>query len=328
MRPREAVIAVTYRCNARCAMCNIWQNPPEDEMEPKHYEKLPTSLRTINVTGGEPFLRKDLVDVLRAVHKQAPSARVVFSTNGMRTDTILSVLSEVRKFHTRIGVGVSIDGLEQTHDKTRGLEGTFEKAMATIEGLKRIGVSDLRIGMTFVRDNIKEAKEVFDLSKRLGVQFTATFAHNSEIYFQKTDNPAPEESGLNAESLEAIIRAELRSGSPKDWFRAYHMRGIMDPELRKEFISHCEAGSRFFFMSPSGNVFPCSVMNFKIGNLREVDSWDDLFKGGVEERVMRAVRGCRSDCWMVCNTRSLIMAHPMKATCWVVRHKSGAHLRA
>jgi len=308
-------------------MCNIWQNPPEDEMEPRHYEKLPTSLKTINITGGEPFLRKDLVEVLRAIHKRTPSARVVFSTNGLRTDTIVATLSEVRKFHPRLGVGISIDGLEETHDRTRGVEGTFKKALATIEGLKGIGVTDLRIGMTFVQDNIQEAKEVFDLSKRLGVQFTATFAHNSEIYFQKTDNPVPEQSGLSPEALRAVIRAELRSRSPKDWFRAYHMRGIMDPELRKEFISHCEAGSRFFFMSPSGNVFPCSVMNLQIGNLREVETWDDLFKGGMEDRVMKAVRGCKSDCWMVCNTRSLIIAHPLKAAWWVVRHKAGAHIR-
>lgn len=327
MRPREAVVAVTYRCNARCAMCNIWQNKPEDEMEPRHYEKLPTSLRAINITGGEPFLRKDLVDVVRAIHKRTPSARMVFSTNGLRTDTIVSVLSEVREFHPQVGVGVSIDGLEETHDRTRGVEGIFKHAIATVERLKGIGVKDLRIGMTLVPGNISEAKQVFDLSKRLGVQFTTTFAHNSEIYFQKTDNPAPEESGLSSDSLEAVISAELRSGSPKDWLRAYHIRGIMDPELRKEFISHCEAGSRFFFMSPSGDVFPCSVMNLKIGNLHDVEAWDDLFEGDAEARVMKAVRGCRSDCWMVCNTRSLIIAHPFKAACWVAGYKIRAHLQ-
>ena len=327
MTPTEAVLAVTYRCNCRCTMCNIWQNAPEEEMEPVHYEKLPTSLRTINITGGEPFLRKDLVDVLHAVHKRAQSARIVFSTNGLKTDTIVSVMSEVHRFHHRVGVGISIDGLAETHDKTRGVEGTFRKAIATIEELRRAGVTDLRVGMTFTRDNISEAKDVFDLSKRLGVQFTATFAHNSEIYFQKTDNPAPEESKFCPDSLNAVIRAELRSRSPKDWLRAYHMRGIMDSDLRREFISHCEAGSTFFFMSPSGNVFPCSVMNLLVGNLQTVEAWDDLFKDGMGDRVAKAVRGCRSDCWMVCNTRSLIMAHPFKATSWIAVHKASAHLR-
>ncbi len=309
-------------------MCNIWQNPSEEEMEPEHFEKLPTSLRTINITGGEPFLRKDLVEVLSSIHKRAPYARIVFSTNGLLTDTIVKVLSEVREFHPRVGVGVSIDGLENTHDVTRGVEGTFKSAIATIESLKGMGITDLRMGMTFVQNNIREAKDVFDLSKRLGVQFTATFAHNSEIYFQKTDNPLPEESGSRQDALKAVVKAELRSGSPKDWFRAYHMRGITDPKLRGEFISHCEAGSRFFFMSPSGNVFPCSVMNMLIGNLRRAETWDDLFRDDVEARVIRAVRGCRNDCWMVCNTRSLIIAHPFKATYWVAKHKVGAHIRS
>jgi MoaA/NifB/PqqE/SkfB family radical SAM enzyme len=308
-------------------MCNIWQNASEEEMEPGHYEKLPTSLRTMNITGGEPFLRKDLVKVVSSIHKRAPHARMVFSTNGLLTDTIVSVLSEVREFHPRVGVGVSIDGLESTHDDLRGIEGIFKSAVATIESLKGIGITDLRMGMTFLQNNVQEAKDVFNLSKRLGVQFTATFAHNSEIYFQKTDNPLPESSGSSQDALEAVVKAELRSGSPKDWFRAYHMMGVMDPELRGEFISHCEAGARFFFMSPSGNVFPCSVMNMLIGNLRCVETWDDIFKDDVETRVTRSVRGCRNDCWMVCNTRSLIITHPLKAAHWVLRHKAGAHIR-
>jgi len=308
-------------------MCNIWKSPSPKEMEPEHYSKLPTSIRSINITGGEPFLRKDLVDVVRRIHLRAPSSRMVFSTNGFLTDTIVSTVSEVRSFHRRVGVGVSVDGLEEMHDRVRGSDGAFKKAMSTIEGLKRSGVKDLRIGMTLSADNAASASEVYALSKKLGVQFTVTFAHNSEIYFQKSDNVAPEFTGQAGGSLADVMRAQLQSGAVKDWLRAYHIRGIMDPELRKEFVSKCEAGSRFFFMSPSGDVYPCMVMNMPIGNLREVDGWDSLFKGGTEDRIRRAVKGCREDCWMVCNTRSLIISHPVRAGKWVVVNKFRAGVR-
>jgi MoaA/NifB/PqqE/SkfB family radical SAM enzyme len=307
-------------------MCNIWKSTPVAEMPAEHYAKLPTSLRTINITGGEPFLRKDLVEVIRRIDSRAPSSRMVFSTNGFLTETILSALEEVRGFHPSIGVGVSIDGPEDVHDHVRGVDGAFKKAMKTIDGLRSIGLKDLRIGMTLTAENVRYATEVYKLSKDLGVQFTVTFAHNSEIYFQKMDNVPPEFSGIDGNSLSEVLRAQLRSRSAKDWFRAYHIRGIMDKDLRKEFISRCEAGSRFFFISPSGDVFPCMVMNMPIGNLAQVADWDDLFKGGAEERVLKAVQGCREDCWMVCNTRSLIMAHPVRAGAWVTKSKVKAHL--
>ncbi len=70
MKPVDAVIAVTYRCNARCAMCGIWKSQPGPDLPPEVYRKLPSSLRDVNLTGGEPFLRDDLA----AVHEAATAA--------------------------------------------------------------------------------------------------------------------------------------------------------------------------------------------------------------------------------------------------------------
>ncbi len=327
MKPKEAVIAVTYKCNARCEMCNIWKSQASDEMGPNHYEKLPSSLKTINITGGEPFLRKDLVDVVRAIHTRAPSARIVFSTNGFLTETIVDAITKIRTFHKEIGVGVSIDGLEDVHDRVRGVKGAFKKAISTVEALKKLGLKDLRIGMTLSQDNLRDAKAVFELSRNLGVEFTVTFAHNSEIYFQKTDNVPPEIVGISGQPLDDVLRAQLVSSSPKNWFRAYHIQGIMDADLRRKFISKCKAGSRYFFMSPSGDIYPCMVLNMRIGNLREVSRWEDLFKGEAMAKATTAVKNCTEDCWMVCNTRSLIISHPLKAGAWVAKKKIGAHLR-
>ena len=327
MRPKEAVIAVTYRCNARCQMCNIWKSEATHEMEPIHYLKLPSSLKTINITGGEPFLRKDLIKVVGNIHTRAPTSRMVFSTNGLLTETIVSAISEIRRFHRKVGVGISVDGPEEIHDGIRGVRGAFKRAISTIEGLKKVGVMDLRIGMTLTNQNVGYAAAVYEIARGLGVEFSTTFAHNSEIYFQKMDNSIPEFNEATRLSLERVRSAQLRSNSVKDWFRAYHVQGIMDPNLRKEFIARCEAGSRYFFMSPSGDVFPCLVMNIPMGNLREAADWNDLLKKGVEEKTHHAVLRCTEDCWMVCNTRSLIMSHPVRASIWVAKNKMDAHLR-
>jgi len=68
---RFASIIVTYRCNAKCVMCHTWKYPsrPEEEFKPELLEKLPF-IDTINITGGEPFLRKDIYDIIDIFKKK------------------------------------------------------------------------------------------------------------------------------------------------------------------------------------------------------------------------------------------------------------------
>ena len=83
IQPIDAVVAVTYRCNSRCIMCNIWQIKNFPEINYEEYLKLPSSLRDINISGGEPFLREDLVDIVRVIKRACPKAKITISTNGL-----------------------------------------------------------------------------------------------------------------------------------------------------------------------------------------------------------------------------------------------------
>ena len=84
--PREINIITTYRCNAKCIMCNIWENPSNinEEFKPKDLESLP-QFKGINITGGEPFLRDDIEEIIEVL--QTKTKRIVFSTNGYFTET-------------------------------------------------------------------------------------------------------------------------------------------------------------------------------------------------------------------------------------------------
>lgn len=321
MALREAVVAVTYRCNCRCAMCNIWQVKDHNEMPANEYAKLPSTLRTINVTGGEPFLRKDLTDVVRFISRSAPRSRIVFSSNGYLTDKIVETMAVVRSFHPRVGIGISVDGTESTHDGVRGLSGCYAKAIQTVKSLKDEGFDDLRLGMTILERNADQIEDVFRLSKELGVEFTATVAHNSQIYFRRTDNQPFEAYQNRLRGLETVIDSQIHSKSVKNWFRGYHLEGLIDDSIRNSYAGHCSAGSRYVFISPSGDVYPCSVMDYRIGNITQVASWSELFNHDARMNVRVQVRGCRSDCWMVCNTRSLITRNPLKAAKWVLTRK-------
>jgi radical SAM protein with 4Fe4S-binding SPASM domain len=203
----------------------------------------------------------------------------------------------------------------------------FNHAIATVRKLKEAGFVDLRIAMTLLESNVREVRQVFELSRDLGVEFTMTLAHDSDLYFKKSDNVSSELLGAAAEELPSVLLRQLKSKSAKDWFRAYHTKGMMDPGHRRQLTSNCEAGRRYIFMSPEGDVYPCNVLSHKIGNLSSVGTWDDLFTDGAEERMRDIVRNCKKDCWMICNARSLIIAHPIKTAAWVAKNKIAAHLR-
>ena len=271
-------------------------------------------------------MRKDLVEVIRRIHEAAPSSRMVISSNGFMTDRITSLMTEIRRFHPKLGIGISVDGLGSVHDGIRGVEGAFEKAVETVKALKAEGIEDVRIGMTILKENSGQVMDVYRLSRELGVEFTTTVAHNSDIYFRKDDNSPVEALPAIDRDLKRIGDAHLRTLSPKAWLRAYHIAGITDQSIRSSAVGLCTAGTRFIFMDPRGDVYPCIVLNSLMGNIREFDSLEALLSTKKAQTVLAAVRACRKDCWMVCNTRSLILSHPGRPIGWVLKNKTRAHL--
>ena len=105
----NGTVIVTYRCNARCTMCNRYKCPskPEEEISIETIKKLPKMYFT-NITGGEPFIREDLPEIVEELYKK--SDRIVISTNGFFTDRIIALA----KRFPNIGIRISIEGLEQT----------------------------------------------------------------------------------------------------------------------------------------------------------------------------------------------------------------------
>ena len=131
----NGTVIVTYRCNARCSMCNRYKAPskPEEEISIETIKKLPKMYFT-NITGGEPFIRTDLKDIVRELYKK--SDRIVISTNGFFTDRIIDLAKEF----PQIGIRISIEGLEQTNNEIRGLNNGFNRGYTTLKKLCEMGL--------------------------------------------------------------------------------------------------------------------------------------------------------------------------------------------
>ncbi|TET11796.1 radical SAM protein, partial [Candidatus Aerophobetes bacterium] len=120
-QPSYAIIAVTFKCNAKCIMCDIWKRESGQEMEPSFYQRVPSSLREINITGGEPFLREDLPEVIEVIHNRCDSPRIVISSNGLLSERIEDSMNRIVKVDPKIAVRISIDAVGKKHDELRGI---------------------------------------------------------------------------------------------------------------------------------------------------------------------------------------------------------------
>ncbi|MEF3692022.1 MAG: radical SAM protein [Candidatus Moraniibacteriota bacterium] len=308
---REAVIAITYKCNSRCRMCNIWQIKEHcGELSAEDFLHLPSDLRDINITGGEPFLREDLNEIIQTISKQCPKANIIISSNGFATDLILSKMKQLLKIKPNIGVAISVDGMGEKHNEIRGVSGGFKKVLKTLNGLREIGVRSLKIGFTIGDYNAGELKKVYSLSKKLGTELSLTVVHSSENYFGKEN--AIKEKGEIIEALNWLIKKELSAWHPKNWARAYFAYGA------REFIKTGErtlpdySGILSVFIDPQGNIYPCDVSSFKLGNLKNSED--------IKKTEILQPNGCEKS-WMICTARQSIKKHFIKAGWWIIAHK-------
>ncbi len=321
--PTDAVIAITYRCDARCGMCNIWKLETQELLSVGDYAKVPSTLADVNISGGEPFLRKDMIDVVKVINEKCGGPRIVISTNGLRTEKIIAAMETLRRFIPNIGIGVSIDGIGETHDRIRGVDGAFEKAKATLEGLKERGFRNVRLGFTAMNENAHEMRDVYDLACKLDFQFTTSVAQNSEIYFSTQENVEVSNDVLR-DAMGYVIKQELRSRHPKRWMRAYFEYGTLLFNEERRRLLECNAGIEFFYLAPEGRVYPCLSIPEPMGDLKS-RSFEEIWESEQADDVRKKIKGCEQ-CWMICTARSALKKNLPRVCFWIAREKLRSHM--
>jgi len=321
----DAAVIVTYRCQNFCRMCHIWKHPtrPEDEFKPELLEKLPP-LSFCNITGGEPFLREDIGEIVRILRKKAK--RIVISTNGLLTEKIIAVAAA----NPKVGVRVSLEGLREVNDALRGTPGGFDRGLRTLLELRRMGVKDIGFGITVSDGNARDMLELYRLAKDLGLEFATAAVHNS-FYFHKLDNvlSQKEEAAACFRDLADELLATRRM---KNWFRAYFNFGLMNYIQGKPRLLPCTAGTDVFFLDPSGEILPCNGMEESVwfssfGNLKAA-SFEDLWNSDQARAVRGQVARCPKNCWMIGTAGPAMKRHLGRPALWVLKEKLARRRKA
>ena len=311
----NGTVIVTYRCNARCTMCNRYKCPskPEEELSIETIKKLPKMYFT-NITGGEPFIREDLSEIVRELYKK--SDRIVISTNGFFTDRIIKLCEEF----PNVGIRISIEGLEETNNKIRGLEDGFNKGYSTLKKLVEMKHPDVGFGMTVQDANAKDLVPLYELSNELNMEFATASLHNS-FYFVEAKNIIKDRL-MVAENFEKLINKLLESNSPKKWFRAYFNHGLINYIFGQKRLLPCDMAFDTFFIDPYGDVMPCNGTKEKevMGNLNE-QTWEELWNSEQANAVRTKVRNCNRQCWMIGSVSPAMHKYIWKPAWWVIKHK-------
>ena len=316
--PTNATIAVTYKCNAKCIMCNIWKNTSADILKPEDFLKLPSSLKDVNLTGGEPFLRNDIVEIARNLTKLNSGIRLIFSSNGFLTDKIVKNMKEITKFNSKTAIGISIDGMKETHLKIRGIPNAFEMATNTVKKLKEAGIKDLRIAFTASNENIQELPEVYKLAGELGVEFTMSIVHNSENYFNIDTNLMAKTEDLE-KYVNTIVNEELKYFNPRRLLRTFYLKGLIDFTKNHKRPLPCYALGNAFFLDANGELFPCNILETSVGNIKE-SSLEDIWYSEKTQKLRNYCHTCNK-CWMVCTVKDSIMQNIEKVSTKVLADK-------
>ena len=315
----DGSIIVTYRCPMRCKMCDIWNNPtkPEEEFKPELLKKLP-KMRSVNITGGEPFVREDIEEIVKILLTKTD--RIVFSTSGYFSDKIIALA----KKYPQIGYRISIEGLSCKNDELRGRAGGFDKGLRTLLELRRLGIKDIGFGITVSNNNSADMLYLYELNRNLKMQFATASFHNS-FYFHKYDNKVTNIDEVCG-NFDELIQRLMKENSPKSWFRAFFNLGLINYIKGGRRMLPCEAGSENFFIDPYGNVLPCNGMEKScwfdtMGNLNNVETFEEIWHSEQAKAVREKVAHCPKNCWMIGSVSPVMKKYMPNILPWIVKNK-------
>ena len=318
----DLTIISTFRCNSKCQMCYIWKNPtdPKEEVSLETLAKLPGGFDNLNVSGGEPTLRKDLGEIIELVY---PKARITeISSNGLHPERLIPI---IKKF-PNIKVRFSLEGDAATNDAIRGEKDGFATKVAGLRALREAGGTDLGFATVIQDENIDQLVDLYAFATKEGYELATSTLHNA-WQFYKNDNYFYERTKV-ARSVEGLIEALLRSGRPKNWFRAYLNLGLIEKILGHERLIPCSAGRDFAFIDPWSDVWACNVRkDLPMGNLAR-QSWDEIISGPEARATRRKVAACSQNCWMVTTARTAMrstlipQAPKVGPLMWVLKNKA------
>jgi len=350
--PLSLTVSITQKCNSKCKTCNIWKDPrnsqPSSELTIEEYDKIFKSIgRSViwyTLSGGEPFLRKDIADIARLIIKHSDPRVLIIPSNGIlgnriikETEKILSILPS----SSTLIVNLSLDGIGEKHDEIRGIPGNFTRFLETFSALKELKKTysysfELGVHSVVSRFNVENILELFDYVKNnlAPDSYICEIAENREELLNVADNitPAIDLYEKTIRPLQHELRVSLLHNKGITGliqaFRLKYYDYVITEMREKRRIIPCYAGRVSAQISPWGDIWPCCILAYKadMGNLRDFDL--DLNKLWYSEKATKVRNQVfKGDCYCpMANVHYTNMVLTPKAMMGVMGNYLGARL--
>lgn len=326
-RPIQLTLFLTRHCNARCPFCfylsrEETKNSVEPELSLSEITKISASLGKLlwlAFSGGEIFLRKDLVEVTKVFYEQNKPAIILLPTNGLLPEVIYnqtrSILESCPK--SVVTVKLSLDGLEKVHDSLRGVEGAFHRTLETyslLAGLvKKYDTFELGVNTVFCAANQDHMEELSSFVNGLeaikthtvslvrGTVFAKELKEVDQRKYQQTITRMEE----NLQSKQAATY-RFKGGRIKAAQDILQRRLIHRTQTEQKQLVPCYAGRLTAVVTETGDVYPCESFTGKMGNVRESDyDLRQIVTSRKSSRVLSKIRQqkcyCSHECYMMMN---------------------------
>ena len=336
--PITLTFSVTNACQSRCKTCQIWRIYPEKHQDPRN-ELTADEIRRIfrslgrvyffNLSGGEPFLRKDLPEIVEAAVDYLRPAILHTPTNALAPDRIIAHTRAILEMLKRKGLNTpftvkpSIDGVGKLHDEIRGVPGNWEKLLETIERLRRLGEEypnlHLELGTVVSNFNKDCLDEIEDFVCSLGVQsYRNEIAEQREEFLNIGDPITP--TGEEYAKLMRRFSQKVRENAwtKRDLARVTESLRLVYYDLAARIVSErrqvipCYAGISNVHLTPHGDLWPCCVLGYAkaMGNLREsgYDFWR-VWHSDQAKAVRQYIRRRNCACPLANQAYSNILCH-------------------
>jgi len=337
--PINLTFSVTNICQSRCKTCNIWEiykNNPEkrsEELSLNEIEKIFRSMGHIyifNVSGGEPFLRPDFVEIVELACLYLKPGIIHIPTNAIAEKKIITQTKRIIRFlkinypSTRLTIKPSLDHIDERHDDIRGVPGNFDKVMSLFESLKLLKpeYSNLHVelGTVISRWNVNDIEEIAAFITKLDPE-----SYRNEIAEQRsemlnTSNPITPNAEEYNQAINFFVSQIKSNMKNKIFFHRitnafrleYYNLAIKILNESKQVIP-CYAGISNAHMTPYGDIWACCTLGYEksMGNLRDYNyNFLQLWNSSHAKEVRKYISDKNCFCPMANQMYSNILLHP------------------
>ncbi len=327
--PRELHLELTYRCNLRCMMCDLWDAHTRLTADRKSQEiklrdtkqmfsesRLLSNIDTVVLSGGEPFLADDFTEIVVFLKSLLPKSFIWILSNLYDKELIMHKLGILAsRTDMNFGIGTSLDGIGEVHDRVRGQKEAFSKLLENIRQI-RSSFPGIKLFASFTATpvNSHQLSDAYRLAAELDIPFSVQFS--VERLAGRGNFLWPEEQlGLVEKQVEDILYTILGRNRlehilqqikgrtiPADLFSQIIYWGnlVKYQREKKRLFKNCPAGNRFIMLGPDKELYFCPILKYRGVGSAISDTIDTAWLSEKADKLRSLISGGYCHCWLNC----------------------------